>query len=397
MNDTPVVLIVGARQVGKTTLAKQLVADDVRFRTLDVAATREAARSDPDGFVSGGGTVVIDEVQRVPELLLAIKAAVDRDRRPGAFILTGSADVMAIPAVADSLAGRIEIHALRPLAVAELAGERRSFLDVLHDGDPSGGTTARSHLIDMLLRGGFPDARARSARRRDAWFADYVETVIQREVTAIADIQYADQLPRLLRLLAHSAPGMLNISGISSDLGMPRSTVDRYLAILRQVFLVQLLPAWHANIGSRQVKSPRTLLCDPGLQAHLLGLDEQSFDERHPERLGSLLETMVGCELLAHQGWSSGDYDVLWWRTGRGTEVDFVIERRGGTVMGIEVKASSTVRATDVRGLRQLRDATGERFRRGVILYGGSDVLSFGDRLEAWPLAAMWGGQPLTH
>ncbi len=400
LEDTPAVLLTGARQTGKSTLAQQLVGRAGTYRTLDDTVTLAAALEDPVGFLDVRGPLVIDEIQRAPSLLVELKAAVDRDRRPGAFVLTGSSDVMTLPAVSESLAGRIETHRLRPLSMAELTGEPVSVIDRIASGDPpssAGVASDRAALIEVLMRGGYPELLGRpTSRRQRSWMKEYVNAVVQREVPSVADVQFAEQLPRLLRLVAAGSPGMLNISGLTASLGLPRSTVDRYLSILRQVFLVDLLTPWHANSGTRPVKSLRQLLPDSGLLAYLLDLDAASLMDWYPDKIGPLLETFVGNELLAQAGWAQSSASIGWWRTGKGVEVDFVIERGGGMLDGVEVKAAATASAGDFRGLRALRDAMGDRFGRGILLYTGRDALSFGDRLEAWPLDALWGGRPLV-
>lgn len=398
LSDTPVVLITGARQVGKTTLARDLLGAGGTFRTLDDAGTLAAAKTDPTGFVDVAWPLIIDEVQRAPELLLAVKAAVDRDRQPGRFVLTGSTDVMGLPALADTLAGRIELHRLRPLSIAEVVGEPTTVFERLDGPDPDPDVAhapSRAQLIDLVLRGGYPVARERAPARRAAWISDYLNTVIQREVPSVADIQFVEHLPRLLRLIAAGSPGPLNVSSLTSGLGAPRTTVDRYVTILRQVFLLDLLAPWHANVGTRQVKSMRMLLGDSALQAWLLDLDAARLGQWQPDRIGPLLETFVASELQAQAGWSPEPVRLAWWRTGRGEEVDLVVERANGSIVGIEVKAAASVDAGDFRGLRHLQRAMGDRFQRGIVLYAGSEVLAFGDGLHAWPIAALWGGRAL--
>jgi uncharacterized protein len=393
--DTPVVLLTGARQVGKTTLARDLLGVDAVYRTLDDAVTLAAARHDPDGFIAGAGPMVIDEVQRAPGLLLAIKAAVDRDRAPGQFILTGSSDVMTLPAIADTLAGRVEVHRLRPLSLAELTGEQVAVIDRLDEAFVDASSVSREQLVDQLLRGGYPVARERGVDRRSSWLRDYLSLVVQREVASVADVQYLEHLPRLLRLLAVAAPGPLNVTGLTTSLGAPRTTVDRYVTILRQVFLFDLLSAWHANVATRQVKAPRVVFDDSALHAHLLDLDHGRLLDWQPDKVGPLLETFVGHELQAQAGWARTRSSVHWWRTGRGEEVDFVVELAGGAVYGIEVKAAARVDPSDLRGLTRLRSAMGDRFRRGIVLYPGSQAIAFGDDLHAVPLSWLWGGAAL--
>lgn len=389
--DTPVVLLIGARQAGKSTLAQGL-SGDARYITLDDAVTLEAARRDPTAFVDREASpLVIDEVQRAPELLLAVKASVDRDRRPGRFLLTGSADVLLLPRVSESLAGRVEVLTLWPFAQCEIEGTPPTFLDRLLSGDePSAPGESRAALVDRLLRGGYPEAVQRTepaARRR--WFAAYITTVLQREVRELANLERLTQLPQILAALATRVRGPLNRAAIGSELGIAATTLERYLVLLRHVFLVRPVPAWQANVGRRLAKTPKVLLTDTGLLAHLLELDADRL-LRGETALGPLVENFVGMELTrlldVRDPWPA----LFHFRTSRGAEVDFLIETRGGRVAGIEVKTASTVRAADFAQLELLRDRLGERFVRGVILYGGAEPVPFGERLAAWPLSALW-------
>jgi hypothetical protein len=392
--DRPVVLLHGARQTGKTTLVRA-VAEEVgaRYVTLDDLTMLAAARDDAAGFVAGfAQPLVLDEVQRAPELLVAIKAAVDRKRTPGRFLLTGSANVLLVPRVAESLSGRMEIVNLWPFSQGEIERAVEGFIDAAFgDAPPSLGRAASSvGLTARVLRGGYPEAFAiESAERRRAWFDTYVTTILQRDVRDMARIEGLTELPRLLALLAARPMAQLNYADLSRSTGLPQSTLKRYFALLEIVFLVRLLPPWYVNIGKRLVKTPKILLTDTGLAAHLMGIDEARVAHDR-SLLGGLLESFVAMELVKQAGWNSDPPALYHFRSHEGDEVDLVLERRGGTLVGIEVKGAATVTAADFKGLRALAEITGRRFRRGIVLYTGAEIVPFGAGLFALPVEAVW-------
>jgi hypothetical protein len=395
--DRPVVLVNGARQTGKTTLARHLAATvhPARYVTLDDASVLAAAHGDPAGFVSGlQEPVILDEVQRVPELFPAIKAAVDRDRTAGRFLLTGSADVLLLPRLSESLAGRMEVHTLWPLSQGELEGQPEELVDALFADSlpaprsPQGGR--KPELVDRLVRGGYPEVVGIAAdARRQAWFGSYVTTILQRDVRDLANIEGLTMLPRLLRLLASRSTALLNFADLSRSIGIPQTTLKRYMALLEMTFLLQTLPAWFVNIGKRLVKSPKLLLNDTGLAAHLQGLNaERLVGDR--VLLGPLLENFVVMELKKQAGWSRRQPQLHHFRTEAGEEVDVVLEDAAGGVVGIEVKAAATVAQMDFKGLRTLAAAAGKRFHRGVVLHTGPEVIPFAADLHALPISTLW-------
>jgi len=395
LGDTPVVLVVGPRQAGKTTLCR-LVAElrGARLLSLDDAATLAAASADPAGFIAAiDGAVVLDEIQKAPTLLPAIKLAVDRRREPGRFLLTGSADVLALPRVSESLAGRMEVLTLWPLSQGELAGGREGFIDVLFAAaKPSLATTGatRADLVERALRGGFPEAVARGdSERRRAWFRSYVTTMLERDVHNLAQIEGLADLPRLLNLLAARSASLLNIAELSRSAGLPHTTLTRYLALLERAFLVRRVPAWAGNRARRAVKMPRVWIPDTGLLGHLAGLTSTRLAEE-PTALGPLLETFVASELAKQIGWSQTRVELLHFRTHAGKEVDLVLEADDGRLAGIEVKAAATVGAADFKGLAALREVAGKRFHRGAVLYTGREALPFAADLWALPVSALW-------
>ena len=376
LRDTRVVLLHGARQTGKSTLARWLAGNayPARYLTLDDAGVLSAARHDPQGLVQGlDGPVVLDEAQRAPELFLAIKAAVDQDPRPGRFLLTGSANVLLLPQLADSLAGRIEILTLWPFSQGELAGVRESFIDQLFSQNPPACPEAaedRAAIISRTLTGGYPSAVSRGdADRRRAWFGSYLTTILQRDVRDLAHIERLTELPRLLSLLATRAGSLLNFAALARGAALPQSTLKRYMALLETTFLVQYLPPWSANLGRRLVKAPKMMLTDTGLMSHLMGLNEDRL-AAEPMLLGPLLENFVAMELSKQASWSRRHAQLFHFRLVTGQEVDILLEDSAGDVVGVEVKASATVSTADFRGLHALAGVAGPRFRRGRAVPG---------------------------
>ena len=396
--DTPVVLLNGARQTGKSTLVQALAAaQGRRYLTLDDRVVLAAVRNDPAGFVAGlQGPVALDEVQRAPELFLDLKAAVDRDRQPGRFLLTGSANVLLLPGLADTLAGRMEVLTLWPLSSAELQGQvGLNRAEALFDGatelvEPQ--PCDRAMLADTLLMGGFPEVVARSTqRRRAAWLEAYVETVLQRDVRDLAQLDQLSELPHLLELLAARSGGQLNLAELSRSTRLPQTTLRRYFALLQTLFLVHLVPAWARNPGKRLVKTPKVFVPDTGLLCLLTHLDKSRVAAgAAPGLPGGLVETYVAAQLQQHLAFSSRGLTLWHYRTQAGVEVDFLLEDRAGRLTGIEVKASASVDASDFKGLRHLQDSEPEAFQRGIVLYGGRERVAFSERLVAVPLSWWW-------
>ncbi len=394
LGDSPVVLIHGARQCGKTTLAHRLGAKrDYAYFNLDEDVVRAAAESDPVGFVADlPGRTILDEVQRVPSLFTALKVAVDRDRSPGRFLLTGSANVLLVPKLADSLAGRMEIIRLFPFAQCEIEGRSPGFLDELFDANFRTRRTERlgARLAERIVAGGYPAALTRATpRRRATWYRDYVETMVQRDVRDLARIASLDALPRLLALAAGQTARLLNVTDLAGPFQLSRPTIRDYVTLLEQIFLVEELPPWHSNRLSRLVKTPKLHLGDTGVAASVLGLDAVALYEDRAA-LGQLLETFVYQELRRQASGHSDEHRFHHFRDKDGYEVDVVLERGARQVAGIEVKAAATVTVADFRGLRKLASTTGRRFAAGVVLYDGETSVGFGDRLFAVPIRALW-------
>jgi hypothetical protein len=392
--DSPVVLIHGPRQCGKTTLARAVgKARGHAYVTFDDEVARGAAEADPLGFVSDlPARAILDEVQRVPGLFATLKSVVDRDRVPGRFILTGSANVLLVPKLSDSLAGRMEILRLHPLAQCELARKEPTFLDSLFAGEFKIRSTDRlaGDLIARIVAGGYPAALTRPVgRRRTAWYRDYLDAIVQRDVRDLARISALDALPRLLTLAAAQTAGLLNVSDLSAPFQVSRPTIRDYLTLLERVFLIDTLPPWHSNRLSRLIKTPKLHLGDTGLACALLGVDAAALTVDRA-LLGALLETFVFQELRRQASWHEGHLTFFHFRDKDGVEVDLVIERGARAVAGVEIKASATVTSADFRGLRKLAEVTGTRFGAGVVLYDGETTARFGDRLFAVPLRSLW-------
>ena len=392
--DTPVVLLAGPRQAGKTTLVRHIAAQQgLRYLTLDDGLTLLSAREDPVGMVRSLDRAVIDEIQRAPQLLLAIKKSVDEDRRPGRFLLTGSANLMALPTVADSLAGRMETLSLLPLSQSEMALRQANWIDqafagrILQASTPAVGEA----LVERVLRGGYPEAVARPAgRRRTTWARQYIDALIERDVRDIAHIDKLDQLPRFLRALAHTAGQMCNYTQLGAQVGLDGKTALRYCGVFEQMYLLQRIDVWARNRLSRVVKTAKLQFLDAGLLASLLDLTAQEVAQDRT-RFGNVLETFVFGELLKHSTTALDDYRLMYYRDADKFEVDVIIENAAGQLVGVEVKAAATVKASDLRGLKKWAALAGPQFRLGVVLYDGTETLPLGDGLWAAPLSSLWG------
>lgn len=396
LSDTPVVFVQGPRQSGKTTLVQNLQSHGHKadYLTLDDAAVLEAAVSDAQGFVSGlPERVILDEVQRAPELFLAIKHSVDKNRAPGRFLLTGSANAMLLPKVSESLAGRMEVLPLWPFSQGEIGAVQETFTDACFSSDFNPGRITGADwptLVSKIVAGGYPEAIARTkADRRQAWFGSYVTTILERDVRDITNIQGLRELPSLLRLVAARSSNVLNFNDLARDAGIAPTTLKRYWGLLEAVFLGITLPAWSGNLTSRLSKAPKLMIGDAGLLCHLLGLDEARLKE-DGLMTGAVLETFVGLELIKQLVWTANSPRLFHYRTHAQQEVGYVLEDRAGRVVGIEVKKSASPTSSDFRGLRHLAEQTGERFVRGILLYTGTESVSFGPGLLAVPISALW-------
>ncbi len=397
-SDTPVVLLNGARQTGKTTLVQRLSREKLgaSYVSLDDLTELTSAKNDPVGFINQlKRPVVIDEVQRAPEIFLPIKVAVDSKRVPGSFILTGSANVFTLPKLADSLAGRIEILTLWPLSQGEIEGGKEDFISEVFAEEMTRLAPApldRKDLFERILQGGYPAVRDRAkAEGRRRWHESYRTTLLERDVRDISMIRSVSEFPKLLSVLAARASSLLNLADISRNSGIQQDTVKRYYSLLQALFLVVELPAWFANLGKRLLKTPKIALADTGLWADILGVELGRL-QRDPVFLGQSLENFVVMELRKQSTWSQRSVRLYHFRDLKNHEVDVVLEDRSGDLVGIEVKAGATVTARDFSGLRKLKDLTGARFKRGVVLHTGKNAVPFSDGLWALPIQCLWRG-----
>lgn len=408
LRDTPVVLIHGSRQCGKTTLAQSVGGKSgYRYISLDDDNQLQAAKADPVGFIQAlPEKAILDEIQRAPALFTSIKASIDRNRQPGRFILTGSANVMLLPKLADSLAGRMGILRLRPLACCEIAGIKPTFLQQLFQADISdvGSTKAMSvetmirlgePLADLICQGGYPAAISRGTERRRAnWYRDYSSALIQRDIRDIATIRNLESLPKLLALAAGQTAHLFNASDLAAPFAISRPTIREYLALLEQIFLIEQLPPWHSNRLSRLIKTPKLHLSDTGLACALLDIDSKSLWQ-DKTLLGQLLETFIYQELRKQADWHEQELRLYHYRDKDKVEVDIIIEQ-GQQLAGIEIKAAATVTQSDFKALKKLQDAFGKRFSTGVVLYDGDSVLPFGKGLFAVPISALIPANAIT-
>jgi predicted AAA+ superfamily ATPase len=395
LSDTPVVCLLGPRQCGKTTLA-QHCEPDRHYISLDEQTYFDLARRDPQGFVDElPERIAIDEVQRAPELTLAIKRNVDANRKPGRFLLTGSANLLQLPRLADSLAGRMECLYLHPLTLSEIRQAPGQFLSAWLAGAlpvsiPSAAKPGPSELPKLLVAGGFPESVFRPPDRAERWKAGYLQAVVERDIADIAEVKDAHDLIRLLTLLADRSAQLLNQSAIANALGHSRATIDRYLTLLERLFLIRRLPAWHSNRSKRLVKSPKLHFVDSGIAATPGALQDEHWNEERG-RFGHLLESFVLQQLMVMADCMERPPRFYHYRDKDQTEVDIVIERRH-QLWGIEIKAAASVNATDARGLLKLAKIAGNTFQGGIVFYDGEATLHLDREVNilAVPIKRLW-------
>jgi predicted AAA+ superfamily ATPase len=393
--DSRAVAVIGPRQAGKTTLVRDLVRTEypAAYVTLDEAVTRNAARTDPTGVVEEmTGPTIIDEIQRAPDLLLSIKERLDRDDRPGQFLITGSANIQTLPTIRDALPGRVDYVPLWPFAQTEVEGRDGPLVDLLFAGEEPPAVedeAGRRHVAARIAAGGFPGALGRTPRSRIRFFEAYVDSVVGRDVPDVARTRDAGAVGRLLRLLSARSASLLSLESLARDLGVDRKTVGHHLRILQDLMLVRIHPPWHSNLSHREVKTPKVYVTDTAMMTALIGSSADRI-ATDPGVAGMAFETFVTMEMVKLSSWSASSPRLFHYRDRDGREVDVVLERADGSIVGIEVKAAATVVSADFRGLAYLRDKLGGRFVRGVVLYAGTRALPFGERLSALPLSCLW-------
>lgn len=394
MESARVVALLGPRQAGKSTLALRMASERLSadYVTLDDDSALARADADPVGFIADRRTpLVIDEIQRAPKLLLAIKSQVDRDDSRGQFLITGSANLSRLPTVPDALPGRVDYLSLWPFTQGEIAGGREDFLAGLLAGEApmvTGAPVGRGQYVERLLAGGFPEARVRVGASRRRFFEGYVRSIVDRDVVDTASPHDPDSVGSVLRLVAARSGSLARYEGIARDAGIDGKTAKSHIGILERLFLVRVRRSWHVNLGKREVKAPKLYVADTGLLAALIGTDAQRV-QADGGLAGALFETFVATELERQAAWSPVPL-TFWHYREREREVDVIVERPSGEVAGIEVKASASVRPGDFAGLVHLRDRLGPRFRTGIVLYTGERTLPFGPGLWAVPLEALW-------
>lgn len=400
LSDTPVLTISGARQVGKSTLVHQLLEDrEHRFFNLDESASLASAQEDPDGFVRQfpEGTLAIDEIQRAPELFRAIKGALEEDRRPGRFVLTGSSNLLSLTGAEESLAGRAETIRLHGLSVGERLGIYDDFAGRVWSLGDSGVnpafTPSRSDYFQLFCTPSFPGLRDASRRRQHRWFDAYIERVLSKDAAELYGIQFPDRLSNLLNKLAAQGTAELVAAHIGRALDIPQRSVPTYVTALSDVFLLNQLPSWGTNLEKRAISKPKVFLSDTALATSLAGLDPEALEMNISSTItGGICEAFVANELLKQKAWSSIDYRLFHFRTSTGKEVDLVLESRSRDIVGVEVKAAMSIQPKDFAGLRYLQQVAGASFRAGIVLYTGKDVLPMGKNLWAMPISTLWHG-----
>lgn len=406
ITDTPVIVIHGPRQCGKTTLAKQLIPKGYHYLSFDDATLQASAITDPMGFVNSlPEKIILDEIQRVPSLFSAIKLSVDENRQAGRFILTGSANILLLPKLSDSLAGRMEVIRLHPLALAERVGIKPNYLQQWFDGDflyqhpahPSQGVfkVLAEHLNTLLLQGGFPEAVQRSStKRRKNWYKNYINAIVMRDVQDLAKIRQFDAIPKLLKASATQTATLFNISSLSTPFSLSQPTIAEYTNLLEKIFLIERLAPFHSNLLKRMVKTPKLHVTDTGLVLSLLEMDEKTLP-KNPEIRGQVLETFVFLELQKWASWMDEEIHFFHFRNKDKLEVDIMLQQEQQFI-GIEIKSAQTVQAKDFKGLIKLKNSLQGNFMGGIVFYDGARILPFGDKLYAMPLDILTMGLEIS-
>lgn len=400
LEDTRIVIVQGPRQAGKTTLVEKIVKKQGGLLvSLDDSVLLESAAADGARFLaqSPESTLAIDELQRAPELILALKLAVDRERRPGQFLVTGSADLLRLPASGDSLAGRAETVELLGFSQGELEGHREKFLDRLFAGErfiDHASDLAREDYLERAIAGSYPDALARPiGRRRDRWYDDYLRRIVERDARDISRSHRLNELPRLLQMLAARNACELNYSDVAKEMGLADNVVRRLIDLLESLYLVQRIPAWSTNLTKRAVSRPKIALLDTGLAARILNVSADGVSPQVASQAsiaGQLLEGFVAGEVRRQKEWADAAIRMHHFRDRSAGEVDLLLSTPDGRLVGVEVKASGSAKPSDFVGLRRLRDKLGDRFVCGLVLHTGPTTLPLSEKLAAVPMDILW-------
>ena len=393
MLERRVLLLAGPRQSGKTTLARSLEAEDIEYRTLDDSTLRAAAETDPQGFVKRRTkTLIIDEAQHVPSLLPAIKKAVDMDNTPGQYLLTGSSNIQSLPAVRESLAGRISKIRLRPLVLGEISNNNPDFIKSAFEQTFEKKHTDydRDALLEIAFRGGFPEALTFQDRARKRWHTDYINAILERDLKDIARIHRKNAMIELVNVLAAWSSKFMDISAIGAGLSIQRKTIESYINALESLYLVERISPWTKTDYARAGKQSKLFMADSGLMASLLkwNIDLVRLDS---DRAGKLIETFAFNEIMAQIDSGDGLYELFHYRDREKREIDFIVEREDNALLGIEIKAGSAVDKNDFRHMKWFKNNIAkDRLFVGVILYTGNTTVSFGDDLWAAPFDLLW-------
>lgn len=393
--DSPVVLLHGARQTGKTTLVKSIAENEhkAKYITFDDVTVFSAAQNNPMEFINNySENLVIDEVQRVPEIFLALKNSVDKNRKAGKFIITGSANVLMLPKISESLAGRVEVITLLPFSQSEISNTETNFIDDIYSNSFNFNhySKKKNDLVKRVLTGGYPEMLYRKDRQRqNAWFNSYLTTILQRDVREISSIEKLSELPTLLNIFATRAGTLLNFAELSRSSAIPQTTLKRYTTLLEAIFIIYLLPAWSGNLSKRLIKTPKLYLNDTGILSHLIGFDEEKIFT-DPNSWGRLLENFVLMELSKQTTWSKYNLKLYHYCSSSGQEIDFLVERSDGKIIAVEVKATSKITAADFKNIKAFEEDNNPKFLRGIVFYTGNEPIPFAKNLFALPLNALW-------
>ncbi|MGQ3888250.1 ATP-binding protein [Legionella sp. CNM-1927-20] len=395
LSDTTVVYIMGPRQSGKTTIVKDVINETWEYITFDDTTQLNLAKLDPVGFIRNipaDKSIVLDEVQRLPEIFVSIKQAIDENRTAGRFLLTGSANALLLPTLSDSLAGRMEMIPLTTLSEYEILDRKPTFLFKLMEGKAPSTKEIRirDYLIKRIVTGCFPEpAQRENEPRIQAWYNNYLLSLIQKDIRDLGHIEHHSDMTKLLKALTLYSGNLINFTELGGKLEMHRQTVKKYTSLLEQLFLIENLPAWHTNAYKRLIKTPKLHITDTGIICAARGINSDKI-RANPDIFGSLLETFVFNELKKQSNFIDEKLNFYHYRDKDKVEVDILIENSFDEIIGIEVKDTATIKQIDLTGLRKLKEIADKKFKMGVLLYDGDHTTSFGDNLFAVPVASLW-------